>query len=190
MESLNVHGLDGLTRTERRIIAAFLSESPPPKAKEVARQLGVSVRTVYKALYKYRKLCRERGVEPPIPYLRGGSRRSGVEAIVEDVVRGLLPQLREVVAEEVRRWLVNTVSCPPGTDGSQPEVETLLVALRDLQRSIEKLNNSINRLIDSLPRTSENLSTSNCVGEELPSFIVENPWITRIAQLGSRDGGG
>lgn len=33
-----------------------MSRNPPPRAKELALELGVSVKTVYKALYKYRRL--------------------------------------------------------------------------------------------------------------------------------------
>ncbi|MEM3944531.1 MAG: hypothetical protein QXJ59_10645 [Thermofilaceae archaeon] len=37
-------------------MARYSSRYPPPKAKELASELGVSIKTVYKALYKYRKL--------------------------------------------------------------------------------------------------------------------------------------
>ena len=48
--------MEGLTRTESAIVAKYLSRNPPPRAKELALELGVSVKTVYKALYKYRRL--------------------------------------------------------------------------------------------------------------------------------------
>lgn len=51
--------MDGLTQTERIIVAEYISRVPPPKAKELAAELGVSVKTVYKALYKYRKMKKD-----------------------------------------------------------------------------------------------------------------------------------
>jgi uncharacterized coiled-coil protein SlyX len=48
--------VERLTKTESIIIAEYLSRSPPPRAKDLAAELGVSIKTVYKALYKYRKL--------------------------------------------------------------------------------------------------------------------------------------
>lgn len=48
--------VERLTKTESIIVAEYLSRNPPPRAKDLAAELGVSIKTVYKALYKYRKL--------------------------------------------------------------------------------------------------------------------------------------
>lgn len=56
--------MEHLTRTERMIIAEYLSRNPPPRAKDLAAELGVSVKTVYKALYKYRKMMSLEGEAP------------------------------------------------------------------------------------------------------------------------------
>lgn len=48
--------MERLTKTESIIVAEYLSRNPPPRAKDLAAELGVSIKTVYKALYKYRKL--------------------------------------------------------------------------------------------------------------------------------------
>lgn len=66
--------LDELTDTERRIVEYFLNKSTGGRditARDIASALNVSERTVYKALYKYRKLAREHGLDPSVFYLRG-----------------------------------------------------------------------------------------------------------------------
>lgn len=145
-------GVSGLTRTESLIVAAYMSRDPPPKAKELASQLGVSVRTVYKALYKYRKLCRELGIKPPAAYKRRSS--------------GSGSQLEEVVAEEVRRWLGEVLG--------GPSPSALLSELRALRRSVERLNESINRLIMLLESQSLRGGDDQL---DLPSFVKGNPWL-------------
>ncbi|RLF06768.1 MAG: hypothetical protein DRK00_00615 [Thermoprotei archaeon] len=148
-----VEGMSGLTKTESLIVAAYMSRNPPPKAKELASQLGVSVRTVYKALYKYRKLCRELGIEP-LTVSRRRSARS-------------ISQLEEVVAEEVRRWLSEVLS--------GPSPSALLSELSALRRSIEKLNESIDKLIKLLEAPNVRNSEEDQLG--LPSFVRDNPWL-------------
>ncbi|MCD6369656.1 MAG: sigma-70 region 4 domain-containing protein [Thermoproteales archaeon] len=48
-----------LTETERKAVKEYLNGLKP---KEIASKLGISVRTVYKALWKYRKISGEKVV--------------------------------------------------------------------------------------------------------------------------------
>ncbi len=131
----------GLTYTERMIVAKYLSSNPPPKAKEIARELGVSVKTVYKALYKYRKL------------------------------RGAEEALSAAPADP-----------GPRSHGGGPDIEALLRALLELKASIDRLNDSINRLVQALSSQPSRAEEGDQLAD-LPSFITGNPWLELIGKL-------
>lgn len=123
------------------MVERYLSRSPPPKAKELASELGVSVRTVYKALYKYRKL-------------RGhGSIRNG--------------------------------SPPPSSnslDTYLSNADILLEAIYELKASIDRLNESISKLVAVMSSADLN-ERGQQYPFELPSFVKDNPWLRLIKEL-------
>ena len=65
--------LDLLTSTEKKIVRDYILKGGTPK--DVASRLNVSVRTVYKALYKLRKGLKERGFSPDDFYISRGKTR-------------------------------------------------------------------------------------------------------------------
>lgn len=144
--------VSGLTRTESLIVAAYMSRDPPPKAKELASRLGVSVRTVYKAIYKYRRICRELGIEPLAVFRQRGGRSRR--------------RLEEATAGEVRRWLNEVLG--------EPSSRALLSEIQALRMSVESLTESINKLIRLLESQKPPVEEDQL---EVPSFIKDNPWL-------------
>uniref|UniRef100_A0A7J3X7W7 RNA polymerase sigma factor 70 region 4 type 2 domain-containing protein n=1 Tax=Thermofilum pendens TaxID=2269 RepID=A0A7J3X7W7_THEPE len=157
--------LSDLTDTERRIVEAYLRYGG--RAKDIASLLGVSERTVYKALYKYRKLAREKGLDASAFYLRGGSlgalprfesqqprlrqaRSQGVD--VEELKREILEALIPVVEEAVRRGLERALVLGGWGRGvaSRSELDSSTALLARLAEGIERLNENIVKLNHAL----------------------------------------
>jgi len=136
--------VEGLTRTESLIVEKYLSRTPPPKAKELAAELGVSVKTVYKALYKYRKLYGQ-----------------------------LLPEADPRSSTAAQAGV------------SVDRIEELIEVLRGLKLSIDRLNESICRLLEELGGRAGVGATAQMesCALELPSFVKDNPWLKLIERL-------
>lgn len=120
-------------------MSKYLSKHPPPKARELASELGVSIKTVYKALYKYRRLY-------------GRSLSS-----TEDPSSGSSEVLVKVAEE----------------------ADALLEAMYELKMSIDRLNETLNRLLTVLPSASM-VQQDSREFVELPHFVKDNPWLRII----------
>lgn len=152
-ESPNSHvqQLEKLTKTESLIVAAYLSRQPPPKAKDLAAELGVSIKTVYKALYKYRKLRQENRFKEPS---EASDYSSGFDTA---------PDLQ--FADEFR------------------DLNGLVEAVFELKQSIDRLNATLNKILDMLAEREAFLPQLRLPAEEpdeLPVFIKDNPWLDII----------
>jgi len=198
--------LSGLTDTERRIVEAYLRHGG--RAKDIAGLLGVSERTVYKALYKYRKLARERGLDASAFYLRSASSSAqprfeaqplqagspGVD--VEELKREILEALIPVVEEAVRRGLERALALGGLGRAARPELDGSAALLARLVEGIERLNENIVRLnhalASSAPVRAYGVSAtaspqpSREAGDDgksgLPSFVVGNPWVELLSR--------
>jgi len=158
-----------LTETERRIIEIYLSEEKPLKAKEIAERLGVSVRTVYKALYKFRKMGKNRYLNTSV---------NSMDMLIQKTLENLLPQIKDIIAREIERAV--------GSESSSNEqylnlMRELVQTLQDLKKSIDKLALSVDRLGED--RSRETIGIHENKISDLPSFLLDNPWIDRIARL-------
>ena len=194
-----------LTETERKIVEFYLDRGG--KAKDIATKLGVSERTVYKALYKYRKALRELGLDPSPLYLRkslaqGDSGNGSMplpthgvkeKAIGEELVEEIVRRIREVIVEELERMLRAYGIAPPKPVEVRPGVEKLLLDLNsllsELNHGIRQLNSNIEKLIliNTTPkaRVERQLATvevwsSNMA--ELPSYVIDNPWVKVLSE--------
>ncbi|MEZ0345495.1 MAG: sigma factor-like helix-turn-helix DNA-binding protein [Infirmifilum sp.] len=103
-----------LTDTERRIVEFFLRQGG--SAREIASALNVSERTVYKALYKYRKLARENGLDPSAFYLRGTLQlqtapppeRAPIQPdVMESLKKDILREVTEILEKSVHEAVLS-----------------------------------------------------------------------------------
>ena len=182
--------LDKMTKTERKIIIYYLEHGG--KAKEIASALNVSERTVYKALYLFRKKLKEKGINPSELYLRSSIEQKNAKAIVapssyeknlEEIInKKILPiilnQVRNVLREELKKILYK----------EEKNTEKEIIAQGDLVNAISVLNNSIRELNENIvslisflnkkDNTHTNMKDIKIVAREtLPSFVRGNPWV-------------
>jgi len=144
-----------LTPTERRVVEYFASNGG--SAREIAGALGISERTVYKALYRYRRIAESLGYDASEFYFRrkgsmpaaaravGAARHGGGSSCGEEVVRLLRRILSEL--EEINAKL-------DALSGSGPRVGP-----------VER------------PRVAAEVEEGGRGGEGLPSFASGNPWL-------------
>ncbi|OYT32287.1 MAG: hypothetical protein B6U94_00420 [Thermofilum sp. ex4484_79] len=190
--------LSEMTKTEQRIISYYLENGG--SAKSIAKALGVSERTVYKALYLFRRKLRERGIDTSKLYLRSTTEARSIhpnkselrcegkdleEIISKRILPIILEQVRMVLHEELRKIFAKKKML---TDKSGFKInfekvneESLLSALSSLNRSIQELNRNILHLVSLLDK-NDFLSEDNEIGtaptaKALPSFIRGNPWM-------------
>lgn len=160
--------LSKLTDTEKKIVTTYAKRGG--SAKELAAILGVSERTVYKALYKYRKIAKNLGIDPSRFYLRQNLALSSSDndklgqgsinsksiideirdAILRDVKRiveeSVKEALREVLASQITGYNVDTELSAKSIARSDPTnhaTEKLAMLLERLSYGIDKLNRNI-----------------------------------------------
>lgn len=169
-----------LTDTEKAIVKEYLNGLAP---KEIAEKLKVSIKTVYKALSKYRKIQREKGqaVEsrPKSITSKGG------EILVNEEM--LLRVLAKIIAEAFKELhLKNTVEVEyvkHAETKSQIDIEVLHALVKELSNLTEQLrelNKNLRSLryiikISELPTREEGAPETKV--ETLPSYLRENPWV-------------
>jgi len=160
--------LSELTDTERRVVEYFLRHGG--SAKDIASALDVSERTVYKALYKYRKLAREHGLDPSAFYLRGALQQPSVQtretqvaesAISQDIVDRIKKELLEEITEALEKSVREAVLS--AFEEILVASETRIRAPPSVQRLpvTENVTDSplLRRLIDSLERLNQNFES-------------------------------
>lgn len=196
-----------LTDTERRIIETYVQRGGT--AKEIASMLNVSERTVYKALYKYRKAALEMGIDPSNFYLRKtvASTMPGKPAVPLDAIellrQQLVAEISRIVEESVQRTLRNILEellleekvplslkgeCSKSRAFQENQLE---YAYTKLSETLEKLNSNIEKLaqkidrLDSgrmLPHGNGWSKDSYAAEPSLPSFVQDNPWIEILSR--------
>lgn len=170
--------LDRLTDTERRIVEAYAERGG--SAKELAALLGVSERTVYKALYRYRRLVKDMGLDPSKFYLRSslassakGDGNSGSTAftetkdIIEEIRKAVLRDIKRIVEESVKEALREVLASERGlaspqalentsiSGNSDVVSERLVVLMERLALGIDNLNKNIEKLSAKIDNISE-----------------------------------
>jgi len=213
--------LKRLTDTEKKIVMTYAERGG--SAKELAVVLGVSERTVYKALYKYRKIAKTMGIDPSKFYLRqnlasgsngNGSVLSGPidsASIVNEIREAVLRDIKKIVEESVKEALKEVLSkqvlgieLTSETDKRSSIVndplsnisERLVVLLERLSYGIDNLNNNIKVLSSKIDRINSLGYQPRLVGREgsneksvvnksisdLPSYVVDNPWLEVLSR--------
>lgn len=183
--------LSELTETERRIVIYYLETRLQPK--QLAESLNVSVRTVYKALYKYRKALKKRGIDPSELYLlKKPAKQDSIlqttdkEATAVDLEK-IRSMVREIVEEHLAKLgiLENEKSNNIGKGSPDPnekvylsKIDEVIYLLREINRNIQELQRELSRA--STPIRTERLKRIVSVRDgrvELPSFVENNPWL-------------
>lgn len=199
--------LSALTETERKIVDAYLKHRG--KARDLARMLGVSERTVYKALYKYRKLAKEHGVDPSAFYLRGGgpssfpesphesSHRSALslEELKRELIAELIPVIEEAVSQTLKKSLegfllsgrgqgVNAyTSSPVFRGGDSDQITRLILSIEKLNENISKFTEALSdRYYSSTAAMRPQHFSATIRDSSLPSFAVDNPWLEVLSR--------
>ncbi|HFC49716.1 MAG TPA: hypothetical protein ENJ59_03185 [Thermofilum sp.] len=187
--------LSELTETERRIVIYYLETKFQPK--QLADSLNVSVRTVYKALYKYRKALKKRGIDPSELYLlRKSSRKSSKSdsASVVDVKDEIVTdpeKIKKIVKEVVEEYLedIGILESKGSTNTGkeqrsfnlnvdQSKVEEIISLLKEINRNLQELCRELTR--NPPPVRTERLKqvvSARNSSLELPSFVENNPWL-------------
>ncbi|RLE61556.1 MAG: hypothetical protein DRJ35_00105 [Thermoprotei archaeon] len=189
--------LSRLTDTERRIVETYARRGG--SAKELAAFLGVSERTVYKALYKYRKIAKDMGLDPSKFYLRqslassvndnGKNGSMGFiesKSIIEEIRNAVLKDikriveesvkeaLREVLASERNYVLPQTVESRSVVENSDVVSERLVVLMERLALGIDNLNKNIEKLSAKIDNLGEGAVTRQRKVREYLSEAVKD----------------
>jgi len=185
-----------LTKTERRIVEEYLKTRASPK--EISRKLGVSVRTVYKALYKYRKTLREEGHDVSHLYLvsarsrsYGNGRRRGSASPPEKKCEVNIEWLREEVRKIIEDYLSSLNGQHDG--GRTPDkvpldnvesaklLSRIISLLEEINRNLVLLREQITLFSGASETFSLNRENAHpsvqAVNGCLPSYARDNPWL-------------
>lgn len=152
--------MEGLTFTERKIMEEYLRGLKP---KEIATRLKVSIKTVYKAVWKYRKnfraLHRERDLD------RG---RYPVNNIAATAIA------MEMVAHGLRKVLEYS---------NMDKFDEVIILLRRIDDKLAKISDNLSQLLSTISggtpitvKPTESPTTDN-IESKLPDFLRDNPWL-------------
>ncbi|HDJ89485.1 MAG TPA: HTH domain-containing protein [Thermoprotei archaeon] len=190
-EIMNRIILDSLTSTERRIVEEYL-KNKEISPKELAIKLNVSIRTVYKALYKYRRELRRIGnIEEAERLKRKRGRRpkkivndaSFTSSSGEYISDSLSNVASKAIYDAIYHYILSMLK-----EGvfkiDINEINLLVNSINELRKSIVELNQNIIYLIENKDKIivtnkikiKNNIDEKNS-NEELPSFLIDNPWI-------------
>jgi len=164
------------SETEKQIINYYLKGMRP---KEIAELLGCSVRTVYKATYKYRR------------WLRNTQQLSTSPTIT----RSKFPEIANTNSDILASSHAHFIAIPSAEVYELVNyLRELVTLIKDLSKSISELNLNIERLYDSLAKSHlanfEETEVTYLSGapltyhdnDPLPSYLKDNPWIDILSK--------
>ncbi|OYT31737.1 MAG: hypothetical protein B6U94_01970 [Thermofilum sp. ex4484_79] len=172
--------LENLTATEKKIVEAFLNGLT---FREIADKLGVSIRTVYKAVYKYRRNLREmgrheeaeklkrRGRRPKIEKKAVLSREASLDKIASKAIYDVLYEYtRKIIERGIKA--IDKEEC----DGSDiySKLNEIVQLLNAINENIIKMLNAISKI--ETVKTYETRTIFTGETEKL-SFLIDNPWL-------------
>ena len=177
-----------LTDTEKAIVKEYLNGLSP---REIAEKLKVSIKTVYKALSKYRKLQREKGLRTQTQ-VAATSTPSTVTAEASISEEALLKVLAKILAEafkEIQTKPSVTVEKSTAQPVNAELFSALIKEIANLAEQIKELNKNLRSLrymikISELPTREEIVASYTPEEETLPSYLRENPWIEVLRKRG------
>lgn len=189
--------LEGLTLTERKVISEFSKGLRP---KEIATKLNISVRTVYKALYKYRKNLKKLGLVSEVEKYRikrvksskviqneNSISRSEVSNIVKeaniptssvsDYTQNLqfqTTQLQNLLAQILGGMV--WYSFLQNGNNTNTMFREMISVLKQLVQVLESIDEKLARLVNNIYRINESLLKGNAMltSEEEKSNTFES----------------
>ncbi len=196
------------TKTEREIIKLHLKGL---SNKDIAQRLGCSIRTVYKALYKYRRALREGfsqeeilrsiGVVEkkddnlnPTPQLITYSKSETSQALTAN------PQINYLPIPTIPIILPYTAQPLQSAAQLNGVLEKILQSLVKIESMLQKLETQISLMQQTLEAIQDRIPLSRQIPritrkaepkveirplrqEYLPSFMVDNPWLEVLANI-------
>ncbi len=193
----------GLTSTEKEIVGEYLKGSMPA---EISRKMGVSIRTVYKALYKYRRNLRKMGLHDEAEKLKVRTRKrkinieqqkkaylaqKSIELEQSSSVQNILPvtsNLDEMLSKAVYTAVYDIVKelLMNSRNRSSENLDNAIVAvLKEISEEIRGIKSILMDLSKKININIEDFtkSASVNVNEDL-SFLNDNPWLEVLRTRG------
>lgn len=179
-----------LSDTEKAIVKLYLNGLKP---KEIAERLGCSVKTVYKATSKYRKLLSmginvdlsgvnvsEHKVVKATGVSTGETREhtqpsidvaSIVKEVVESVIRVYTDTLTNVLSRTIKE---HEESLLGAINELLKSIDRLCCEINELGNLIRRLGTSGTQVVPKLEKPTELVKT---IEVEVPDFVRDNPWV-------------
>ena len=190
--------LSELTETEKRIVTEFMKTKLP--AKELAKKLNVSVRTVYKALYKYRRALKKRGIDvrnlyllssrnskskaKPAPKPEVSEQQNQVQSIegMSVDIAWLRSEIKKIVMEYVQE--LGSVRAPANDtqEKTLALMQRMITLLEEINKNLIALNRALERSRVMVRRAKpQSVRLEIPLDSSLPTFVQGNPWIEVLA---------
>jgi len=190
--------LSELTETEKRIVTEFMKTKLP--AKELAKKLNVSVRTVYKALYKYRRALKKRGIDvrnlyllssrnskskaKPAPKPEVSEQQNQVQSIegMSVDIAWLRSEIKKIVMEYVQE--LGSVRAPANDtqEKTLALMQRMIALLEEINKNLIALNRALERSRVMVRRAKpQSVRLEIPLDSSLPTFVQGNPWIEVLA---------
>ncbi len=209
---MNTRALEGLTLTERKVIEEFSKGLRP---KEIAQNLGISIRTVYKALYKYRRNLRNMGLEEEAENFK--VRRNTHSKLPTSELNARQANLsisnnftNLLNLENLMSYLLGNLILKNSTSLVMNENNELLKQISELILTLKTLNDTLNRVgnlvlelmneitkLNNLLKSKDvlaynynpnvrvgNVNKVKLESKDIPSFLIDNPWIEVLRMRG------
>jgi len=157
--------------------------------REIAEKLKVSIKTVYKALSKYRKIQREKSSQAQSRVVATAVPTATEVSISEEA---LLKVLAKILAEAFKEMQTkpSVVAEKSAAHAISAELLSALIKeIANLAEQIKELNRNLRSLryiikISELPTREEIVVGCTPEEETLPSYLKENPWIEVLRKRG------
>ena len=190
--------LSELTETEKRIVTEFMKTKLP--AKELAKKLNVSVRTVYKALYKYRRALKKRGIDvrnlyllssrnskskaKPAPKPEVSEQQNQVQSIegMSVDIAWLRSEIKKIVMEYVQELGSVRAQANDTQEKTLALMQRMIALLEEINKNLIALNRALERSRVMVRRAKpQSVRLEIPLDSSLPTFVQGNPWIEVLA---------
>ncbi len=188
------------TETEKRILKLYFDGLKP---KEIASSIGCSVRTVYKAVYKYRRAVREGADPAKLRSLIMDASQSADKCSIDQAglqrgiaaipLRGfqyplMIAPIVPMAPSEIKEALSILKEATAQLREVAGHISKLTVEIESLRATLMRMEPELRSLkdLEEIPMVSaqENRNVLKIRGsDDLPSYLRDNPWLEILASL-------